>query len=359
MVGIINISAFLLLSGAIALRCEKKTVAAMPLVYSGLMLLLYILAFFRRMQWIDAIAAVAIIGVLVWTIVQTNWRPLLKQLAQPSLLVFLLVAVAGVWLLSDRALSTFDEFNFWGIDAKAMWGLGGLAKKGLNCSPAYGDYPPIPSISGWWLLHMAGRYDEGLTISGQYLAIVMFLSPLFVKLPHSKWVWLLCFPWVCTFSAFGTVIYQHRSPDVLMGICYGCALLMILEYSKKRDIFGLLGIGLTLAVLVLIKSVGIEWAVFALLFMLLLLAKSGWKQTLLVAVLPMASYLSWITFCVLMNRSTYLVNSYLSSLDAVTPPRMCYNRGSPWQRSFSRRRSNLSAARKFLGVYPFPSWQFC
>ena len=59
---VVLLAAFLMIACLLALRFEKQLTAVLPLATCILILILYVLAFFRRLSWIDYFSTAIVVG---------------------------------------------------------------------------------------------------------------------------------------------------------------------------------------------------------------------------------------------------------------------------------------------------------
>lgn len=311
MVLIIHVIFLLSATVILADRRGKRLVETIPVVFSFFILSLYFLAFFNRMWCIDYVSLIGIIFSLHYyrSYKGKLLQRLIDQLLEPSFLIFAVVSIIGMIALSARGISTFDDFNFWIADIKSLYCLQGFAAKGFNCAPGYGDYPPAMQLVAAWLMHSLGGYCEGYAFSAYFLLMQIYMAPLLVKVPHHPIVCLGAVVWMFVVFSCGPDILFGLSADVLMGIVYGCSLLFIFFRHDPSDHFEIFDIAAILSVLVLTKSIGIQWALFAVAFMFVqtVLEKRQTRiRHFLWMLLPICIWLSWDYFCKLFQRTTYL-----------------------------------------------------
>lgn len=299
----------LLLTSALAEKQGKKLVETIPAAFSVFVLLLYILAFFNRMWLVDFIAPIGIFALCYFRYREKSFREIAGQVADPSFLVFAAVAAVGMLAVSARGLTAFDDWNFWGPDIKSIFCLQGYAAKGFNCAPDYGDYPPAMQLVAAWIMHGLGEYREGYMACGYFLIMQVYMAPLLAKIPRRIGVCLAAFIWMFVIFTFGPNIMQGYSPDPLMAIMYGCALLFIFFREESSGWLEYFNIAAVLSVVALTKSIGIQWVIFAIIFMIgqaVLQKKKFQLKGALWGLLPLCAWTSWYVFCKLFERTTYL-----------------------------------------------------
>ena len=301
---------------------------------SGLILAIYVLAFFRAMKLVWIVALVTIVCILVreWlagnraaTSEKSDILSLIfgagRQSSAVLLCMFVITVAVVCTLVSDNVFSWWDDINFWSSDAKQLFFMNGFPGKYGNASPEFGDYPPVTSIFKWLFLQLGnGVYKEGLQFAGYFALNAVFLMPLAGRLVASildnkalKGVFryvAAVITFVCVMAlpgVFNGIIYYGTPADITMGIVYGALLIAIYEQDQCSENFYYVRIGLLTAVLFLTKSVGIEWAIYALIFYLLV-GKKSVKMIGAVAASG-ACYGSWLLFCLVNRRVAKLTGA--------------------------------------------------
>ena len=369
MIFAITVVAILLLSATLSYKYKDSFYNTLPLSLVTAMLVLYVLAFFGGMRFIGLISVLFIavlgIGFYLKTCVASSkddgrsvvFKTRLKEFF--SVIPWIELAVLTVFLFAVRVLTRdmvfnwWDDINFWSSDVKQLFFLGGFPGKYGNVSPEFGDYPPAGSLIKWLFLQISpGEYDESLQFFGYFTMNLVFLLPLYGavkrgigaatelrafngdgatnKILGVKVVrYALC---VITFLAivlfpgvFNGIIYYGTPADVTMAIVYGALLYMILGGGVSGP-FYYIRIFLMTSMLLLTKSVGIEWAIFALVFYFIMNRKKtagaddgssdlavnsrGSAKGMAITILGSgAVYGSWLLFCLINRRVAKLTGA--------------------------------------------------
>ena len=320
-----------LLLAAFLLRRKYKLdfYIALPFSLALMILIMYVLAFFSALKYIDLLAAVEIIAFGIYLkksskIQKTEIRSeFLEFLKLPQLWSVIIISISITILTFGQFVSWWDDLNYWATDAKALYYTNGFAGKYGNVAPEFGDYPPAVQLMKWWFLHFATTYTEGLQFAGYYFMNFVFLLPVIKELRskniliHILGCTILSFipSMVDQFWAYGTCA------DVTMGILYGAALLEFYRASKdeKEDnAYRNIYIAAILSVLILVKTVAIEWVVFAILFGVILKTLTlypfkknsiGKGVSILVIAAPAIIEISWMLFCLINRRVAKLTSA--------------------------------------------------
>ncbi len=314
-------AALLVLSARIAFVYKKNILDIIALSSAGLMMLMYLLSFFRGLKLTGPLAAVVIVAVLAWTALSSRkgsgfGKELFavgKELLNPVVILFVLTVTGVGFAISDHIFTWWDDINFWAADAKQLFFLNGFPGKYGNASPEFGDYPPVTSLAKWLFLQISPRkYREGLQFVGYFWINGVFLLPLLARMqeaingselkkPGKLLAQILSFAAVMLLpGVFNGIIYYGTPSDITMAIIYGALLLTIYDQSAHGKIFYYVRIGLFVAVLLLTKNVAAEWALFALVFYFVMAKR---EKYIWLSVLGGGAALgSWLMFCLLNRR---------------------------------------------------------
>ena len=119
---VVLLAAFLMIACLLALRFEKQLTAVLPLATCILILILYVLAFFQRLSWIDYFSTAIVVGAVLRVLFLSGEKKK-KLFAQLRELFFAPSAIAAMVLLTGAVLLTGNKIATWWDD--------------LNCSEIY------------------------------------------------------------------------------------------------------------------------------------------------------------------------------------------------------------------------------
>lgn len=337
-----TVTALFLVSTRISHVYKKNILDSIPVVYAGLLMVMYLLAFFRGLKMTGILAASAIIFCLfrIFTDGRKAGRSFakeltetLKPLLEPVVICLVLSAFAVGMATSQELFTWWDDINFWSSDAKQFFFLNGFPGKYGNVSPEFGDYPPVTSLAKWLFLQISpGRYEESLQFLGYYVLNAVFLLPLLARIKSCideqnvdkslkiaaksiSFAAVMLLPGV-----FNGIIYYGTPADITMAVIYGALLLSIYDQSAHGKAFYYTRIGLFVAVPLLTKTVGAEWGIFALLFYLVTAKR---EKEMLWSVLGAGTALgSWLMFCLVNRRVAKLTGAgiKMATSGKYTPP---------------------------------------
>lgn len=291
----------------------------LPLLFSLIILFLYVLSFVRHMSWIDGISVVLLIICAGWLFTHLRNQQISeftkyvkREVTSGAFIWYILMILFITLTVSSKVVTWWDDYNFWATDLKSLFYLDGFASKYANVAPEFGDYPPGTQYLKWWVMHCFGNvFSEGKAFIGYYLFLVTLMLPLFRNLNGTKRflapilvpaTWLL--PGVA--EIFG---YEGFCSDLVMAFLYGAFLFSVIDKDNHTTIFYHGRMSIYLSVLVLCKSTGFAWAFFGAVF--LLVCMLSWPKAdrkisrYFYTIIPPAFFGgSWMLFCLLMRRVT-------------------------------------------------------
>lgn len=370
------IISFLLISFLISYRFNEHVTDAVPVSAGCFILGAYIFALVNGLLFnicghtlhiLNLFPPVVFLTAIIWIflIVRKDRGTELCLAAKRYFLSWEFLTIFGLMILitlltKNHEVKWWDDINFWATDAKALYYLDGFSGKYGNAAPEFGDYPPALQIFKWFFLKAGKEYHAGYGFSAYYVMNFIFLLPLWGKLvrsismcagtTHSEKKTVISY----ITAALGMLIILlipgvvsdvfsfGACSDLTMGILYGTSMLLIMDIltnshkdkgepkedidepkedigAPKEDIGGdkdiikvYLRLGIYLSVLVLCKSVGIEWAAFATILYIVLavclkrFSKKGFWTFVGVYALFQGS---WWGFCLINRRIAKLTSS--------------------------------------------------
>ncbi len=327
----IVLCAVLLMSAWMASEYGKNIPDCLALCSAGLIICLYVLAFFRMLGGIWVVAVAAIVFVMVRVLVSTvpdrkktvsKLRDMAAKLADPFLIMFALTVFGVLAATSSQVFTWWDDINYWSSDAKQIFYLGGFPGRYGNVSPEFGDYPPVTSLFKWLFLSLSGsEYRESLQFAGYFALNGVFLMPLLARirayineggfsLPGRLALSALSFAAVMLMpGVFNGIIYYGTPADITMALIYGALLLAIYDRYESGETFYYVRIALFGSILLLTKNVAFEWAAFAVIFYMLFGRRD--KKAFLSLLAAATSLGSWMGFCLLNRRVAKLTGAGL------------------------------------------------
>lgn len=321
---IINLGALIGISMFLAVRFGDSLTQTLPVTLCSIGMVLYILAFFRKLHWITAILAVCLLGLGLLFAVRAGrdgFRQAVKSacrpLREPQFWINAAVLAVVILLVNYRRVLEWDAYNFWGADIKSLFYRNGFAERYSNVASGFGDYPPNTQLMIWWFLHMFGRCDEGLMFGGYFFYSGLLLFSVAGRLrlkrvPHRVIAGLCAAPLLFALpSVADTSWYRALYVDPVMAILWGCLLCgIVLDHACTKG-FQYYKCLILLMAVTLTKSVGFLWAVYAVVLFLLWngAGKKHLRYACGMAAAVAAGYVPWNVYCRLLGRATYLTGN--------------------------------------------------
>ena len=267
--------------------------------------------------------------------------------------------------LNTRIVTWWDDVNFWASDLKALYYLGGFARKYANVSPQFGDYPPAVQLAKWYVVHMDRHaFRENLAFAGYHLFNLSFLMPLFGRLRGKNALWGIPLAFAAwAFAGIAEIFgYAGFCADLSMAYLFGSVLIEAISAARihergfaERDAkldpddnrdakspddshddgpdddkaevsheeFHLAKVALYLSVLSLCKSTGYIWALLGGIIWLVAeilnrtrVTKKHMVRLLATLFVPLLSCGSWMAFCLVNHRvaqTTSTMVTYVTS----------------------------------------------
>ncbi|MDL2214021.1 hypothetical protein LJB76_00495 [Clostridia bacterium OttesenSCG-928-O13] len=253
------------LTVAVADATRKQFCEAVPMVFLGLSLILYVLGLFSCLASAVWMLAFLWCASVVW-LVFALWRMIKKRrwpAVSVGLVAFVLVAIALWWMLRGSRYEIWDEFSHWGRAAKAVFSQQVLPAVAAG-EDLFRDYPPGVALLQALVLWL-GRMDfrEDVVIFTQALfSAGLLLYP------------LRRFSWKKAPGALGALVLLVLAPatvfwnyytgtmvDGLLGVVF--AFVLVVHFFGEGKTFELVLQCMGCAMLPLLKSAGLLWAVLA------------------------------------------------------------------------------------------------
>lgn len=328
-----QITALLIFTLGIAWIFHIRFVEAIPVSVCILILMLCVLSFWNRLMLWDILAVLLTIitGVYLCKIGKERRKEVfsfvcgqITDAAAITALALTVVMAAGVF---QKAVSWWDDYNFWAADVKSLFYLNGFADKYANVAAEFGDYPPGTQMMKWVFLHFSpNQFREGLMFAGYYFMNLAFLFPYLKYIRKRNPVCMLLGGialWL--FPSVAEVFWiDGCCADLTMAVVYGAFLVAVLDREGHSDFFYYGRQALYLMVLVLCKNTGFIWAGFGLFFDYgyhIVMHKAEGSQSsvkrvrrrflALVTALPVLTEGVWLAFCLWNRRVAKLTGTAL------------------------------------------------
>ena len=262
------------------------------------------------------------LGFWLWCLLRKEWRGFFKTLLQcvvtPGFFAFLFLAILFSIALSEHMVYHTDDFHYWAVEVKGIWANQGLVDHIHHLSPRFMTYTPGMQLFQWIGLQVTGEFSEGMLFIMLALFYAVYLLPFAQKITWRNAYYL---PLFLLFAiVFPSLIFRDSyhvlRVDCALGICFSCAIYQAwtLTRQEKASYVDCISLAVTLSVLVLIKQIGVVWAVLA--FSLLPLfgrRKSlSFTKGLLILAIPAVTFGSWLLF----SRLSQLSGMHVRNLEA-------------------------------------------
>ena len=165
---IVHILALSVLISGIAWKFRLQFTEAIPIGCSVLVLVLYMLSFFGALPFSDFLAVGMLSAVFFFAVRMDKEERramagyIRREFSHGGTWAALLMTVIVTVCVSQKAVSWWDDYNFWATDVKSLFYLDGFAGKYRNVAAEFGDYPPGTQMIKWWFAHFSPReFKEG------------------------------------------------------------------------------------------------------------------------------------------------------------------------------------------------------
>jgi len=321
---VLCITAVFLMAESFSYKYKENIGNTIPVAYAGLGAIMFVFSIAGILRGVFVLALLYAVYEVLAVIKEQKkcadrMQVLRHSFLSPELAGLVITTVAVCFLTSELAFTWWDDINFWSQDAKQIFYLNGFAGKYGNVSPEFGDYPPAGSLYKCLFLFAGlGKYRENLQFLGYFVTNLIFMLPLYEEIRKAAdnyagvkkkvivtagFLAIVLFPGI-----FNGIIYYGTPADVTMGIVYGALLLTMWNGADTDDRFYYVKIFLYETILLLTKSVGIEWALFAAVFGILFGKKNKRKYAICVGT-SFLFYGVWISFCLLNRRIAKLTGA--------------------------------------------------
>lgn len=305
----LQFTAFFITVCAVCVCARRRFEQALAPAVCALMLLLTLLAMPRRLFRMDGVAVAALLGVAAlaaYALLARRLTPreLGRRLAAyaltPGLLCFGAAVALYAYACQPMVVWWRDDVAHWALMPKSLWAYNGFLDGAHHLNPTFGGYLPGMQVLQWWVLHALGEWSEPALYATLFSCYAAFLLPLVGRMRWKR-VWLapLATAALLALPAWAnSTCYAVLSVDTALAACFGYTLVRIYELNR-RDGPGLLAVALGLCGLVLIKQIGVVFAVIAMVMMAVLgrCRAQGRARVALCWLAPLVTLGAWLGFC--------------------------------------------------------------
>ncbi len=286
------------------------------------MLAAYALSYFQAlglMRWLTLLTAAALWIAALVRMGRSGFarglRAFAKDLFTPQLLCFVALLTLFVFSGSAHIVYATDDIYYWGIEARSIFAHDGLVDATQHLSPRFMTYTPGMQLFQWLGLSIMGEWSEGVLYVMLWSFYALCMLP-FLRGMTWRGAWqipialilMLVIPCVFNNDAYGML-----RVDTALGLCLAYAMAQVFRLIRDEKTGGWeLGcLALSLCALVLLKQVGIGWALLPL--SLLWIEARGRRRLragmALATVIPLLVFASWKLIC----ASLHLTGAHLNN----------------------------------------------
>lgn len=270
MVSLIVFFAVLISGGMLGATYGKRFEECMPVQLLGIVILLYLFGlggFVKSGVYFILIAsALLLIGSTVRCIKNSERRTILHCFFTPGFFIFTLLYVSLIYFNLGRVSYYTDEFSHW-IDSIKVMSIYDEFIIVSNSDSAFKSYPPGITLFQYFLqkiYELEGNQDFSewrCYVAYQLFGISMFL-PCFKRVKEFNIVQILLYvtAYIVLPLLFFQYYYSFVFADPLIGLLAGSAFYLLL--FEEKDEFTFVHICMLSVVLVLLKDIGILFALF-------------------------------------------------------------------------------------------------
>lgn len=188
-----------------------------------------------------------------------------------GLFIFIILFILLELSNNGRMLFSWDEFSHWGLVAKNMYYFNDFAL-GENSTLLFKTYLSGIALYQYFLLNVAGNFDESILYLGINILTLSMLIPIFKKFNNLKniGIYLILFIILSIPTLFFGAVYSTLYMDALLGLTF--AYLLYTYYINYNDVFlpfNYLNLICGFMMLIFIKHTGLIFALIAFLIILI------------------------------------------------------------------------------------------
>lgn len=305
---------------------NKLIIEIIPVGFCAMILIMYFLAFFRLLGVLELIlVGILLIGLIIVKRNGIGIQEVIKwikwQFKMPGTYCFLCLFTILTIALWHRQVLEYDDYKYWASAVKSLLARGGYETVNHLFIASYGDYPQGLPLILWWFEHILGTWHENMLYIGYMYFAMSFLLPMTRKISIENKILQTCFCIGISILLYAISTSYTRfgislEPDRVMALIYAGALLSVAT-DENNDCFSRIRLSLYMIAIILMKSIGFVWALFAFSFYII------WKKVrnikinlfdMLVILGPIVILASWNIYCVFTNRSAYLTENMFEAL---------------------------------------------
>lgn len=249
---------------------KVKFEKALPISFFGIILLQYIFGFFGILKFgfyfVLVIISCLYIACVIAFVLSTEKSEILKNIFTDGFLLFAIFYLFFILFHNGRMFTGWDEFSHWGTSIKSMYLIDDFSVN-PKANILFKSYPPAITLLQYFPMKLTGHFMEWYAYFVYDLCAVSLLI-MFLKFPIKNrvcktainFIFLLAIPVV-----FFRNYYQSIYVDAIVGIFFSFSILLVFENNKFNIVDYILFFS-SIAILPLLKDVGLFFAILALVF---------------------------------------------------------------------------------------------
>lgn len=278
MLGFFTVLAIILtFSVTLTIIVKKRIEQVIPISVVGIVLIIFIAGLFDNLELGANIVQVLTIAQLIFipiTIIkkdkENKAKELIKNIATPGLLVYILLFVVSIIINKNRIFEDYDEFNHWAVIIKNMF-MYNTYGTNPETIVRFNEYPPFTAVFQYLFLAVQKVYREDIIIIAQNILYFSIIIPVTQSIRWDKSIRkiLVTVPLIIFLPMiFYSNFYLDILVDGILGIMFAYTIFTAFEKEKDTK-FKYLKILAGEIMLCLTKTSGIGLAVMALIIILI------------------------------------------------------------------------------------------
>lgn len=322
---LINICGFLFMCLFLSWHYKERLVTVLPCGTGILIFLLYILAFFQKLNFINIINFCLIFLCAILIIKRKDFFHHIKSeiVSAPTIIMFITYLIIFL-CVKDKMVLNGDDLRVWGIEVKSIYFTNGFADKFKVAAIAYADYFPGQMLFEWWTCHFSPYiFREGLIYVGYYWLYATFLMPVLKYIAPKKkyYAVLVGIVWTIFIMLLPAVVdtmgYAMLSVELLLSAVFAYCLFQYIDIQKHDVSFSFLNLMFCTMQLMLLKETGVLYAALSLLFGCVILSGKkergffrnvdlfGYKGIVIISFVSSIPVIVWKIYCKVYERSKH------------------------------------------------------
>lgn len=255
-----------LLTIPVMLFAKRRFEECLPVVAIAAMEFLFLGGVFGALRFsVYALAGLALLlcifAVCRLRRVESERAVFFENALTPGFFLFLAVTVIMPILCGKLQLYSWDEFSHWGLAAKDMF-LSNAMPYRSGSHVTMRSIPPFVTLFQYFFLRLGGSYSEPVIYAAQNLLCVILLLPMARRIERRNWQGIV--PLALLISCLPLVFFPNywfsAYVDTLLGLALAYSIGSYFA-DEQKGIFALISASLGISLLIMMKNLGLEYAV--------------------------------------------------------------------------------------------------